>query len=282
MLETTISNNSILIIDDEDIYRDMLSQQLKSHIENIFIAANAEDALIILSTRTIDLTIIDIRLPGTSGIELLRIITKRYPYVVNIILTRYGDREDIKNALRYRAFDFIDKPHENDYLITTVRKGIVYKKDLDKLLRENEEKTVTIEQLCSIVEKKNKSSQENVAYNIEKAISPILRSIKDYVSGQKSMAASDSKKINFLIEKLEENFEEVNLAFYKKINNLNYKLSSSELEICRLIKRGYQTKEIANIIHNSSMTIKTHLKSIRRKLGISGKKIKIKNFLDEL
>ncbi len=70
--------------------------------------------------------------------------------------------------------------------------------------------------------------------------------------------------------------------FYRKIVNLKYNLTPSEIEICRLVKAGNLSKKIAEILNISYATVTTHKKNIRRKLKISNSSTNLKTYLGEL
>jgi len=101
---------NILILDDEKQFTEELSGFfLKTEFEP-FEANTVGDARKILSTYEIDLLILDIRLPGINGIDILKEVKIDYPYMEVIIVSAHGDMETVIKAMRFGAFDYLRKP----------------------------------------------------------------------------------------------------------------------------------------------------------------------------
>lgn len=84
-----------LIVDDDEIARDVISSLLKNEGYNVFSAIDGLDAIGILKERHINFVITDLMMPGADGIEVLRYALKINPYISVVILTAYGN---INNA----------------------------------------------------------------------------------------------------------------------------------------------------------------------------------------
>jgi len=104
----------ILIIDDSKTVREALWRTLKGHF-TVFLASSAWEGLKMLS-KDIDLVFLDIILPDSNGLEVLRQIKNDYPSIPVIIITGYSTEETCINAFRIGARDYIKKPF-NDYEI---------------------------------------------------------------------------------------------------------------------------------------------------------------------
>jgi len=78
---------------------------------------------------------------------------------------------------------------------------------------------------------------------------------------------------------LEKTIIEIYSSFGSKISNINLKLTMKEVEICNLIKNGFSSKEISDMLNLSLRTIETHRKNIRNKLNILHSSINLSNFL---
>ncbi len=99
---------TILVVDDEAIIRDLCSRALNEY--QIIQAENGYEALRILDDRTVDLVLVDVMMPGMSGLELLQQIKERDPAQLVMIMTGYTDKDIILRALKAHADDFIQKP----------------------------------------------------------------------------------------------------------------------------------------------------------------------------
>ena len=101
---------SILIVDDEKNIRLTLSQALEPLHLSVQTAVNGEEALRKLPQENFDLVLLDLKMPGMDGIEVLQQIRARRPKVRVIIITAYGTIESAVEAMKFGAVDFIQKP----------------------------------------------------------------------------------------------------------------------------------------------------------------------------
>lgn len=107
--EGLISSNRILLVDDDRIFRDEFKYSFEEY--GIIEASCGEEAIKILKRpNEIDLVILDVRMPGINGIEVLSKIKKMSPDVTIIILTGYSSKDVAVEALREKADDYIEKP----------------------------------------------------------------------------------------------------------------------------------------------------------------------------
>ncbi|MDW8304547.1 MAG: sigma-54 dependent transcriptional regulator [Acidobacteriota bacterium] len=123
----------ILIVEDEELMRVILSELLETEGYKVFTADSAESALEIFSSENIDLVLTDIRMSRMDGIELLDKIKSIDEDALVIILTAYSSVDSAVSALRKGAYDYITKPFVNEELIKTVRNAIHQR----ELFREN-------------------------------------------------------------------------------------------------------------------------------------------------
>jgi two-component system response regulator PilR (NtrC family) len=104
--------NHVLIIDDEPDIRGLLSMTVERMGHQTRCAATIAMAKKILSEKTFDLCLTDLRLPDGSGIELVQLIQDNYPQLPVIVITAHGSMDIAVQAMKYGAFDFINKPVE--------------------------------------------------------------------------------------------------------------------------------------------------------------------------
>jgi two-component system response regulator PilR (NtrC family) len=125
----------ILIVDDEEVLRDVLDAVLRREGFEVAMAASGEEALSILDEDdNIDLVILDIMLPGISGIDTLRAVRISNPSLPVIIITAFSSIDGAIEAMKHGAFHYIPKPFKNEEVILTVNKALEQK----RLSRENE------------------------------------------------------------------------------------------------------------------------------------------------
>lgn len=116
--------NSVLIIDDDDFIRLLLSQLLKDAGYIVFDAADGESGLKMVEKQHPDLVLTDYKMPGLSGIEVLAELVKKYPGLPVIILTAYEEVSLTIKAIQMGAFDFIEKPIKNWELLEVIQNGV--------------------------------------------------------------------------------------------------------------------------------------------------------------
>jgi len=114
----------ILIVDDELNMRLVLSAMLKKEGFEISSASNGREALQILQTNNIDVVITDLKMPDIDGMELLTVISDRYPEIPVIMITAHGTIATAVEALKKGAFDYITKPFDLDDLKNIISKAV--------------------------------------------------------------------------------------------------------------------------------------------------------------
>ena len=115
-----ISGN-ILIIDDEPVLRKTLARVLQQAGFEVTTAENGEQGLEFLQSSNFDLTYMDLRMPGLSGLDVLNLIHARYPNMPVILFTAQPDINSAVEALRRGATDYLLKPLKPEVIIERTR-----------------------------------------------------------------------------------------------------------------------------------------------------------------
>ena len=116
--------DSILIVEDEDLMRELLSKILEGENYRIYQAPSAEDALRVLQDQPIDLVLTDLRLKGMNGLQLLTEARAHDPEIVVVVMTAYASVETAVEAMRKGAYDYITKPFINDEIRVMLRRAL--------------------------------------------------------------------------------------------------------------------------------------------------------------
>lgn len=119
----TKRNATLLIVDDEIDITKIVSKLMEMDVTTILTATNGKDALEIFDKNQVDCILSDINMPIMNGIEFVKEIRKRNLNVPFIFYTGYGTKRLMVEALKYGAFDFINKP-ELDNLVEIVCRGV--------------------------------------------------------------------------------------------------------------------------------------------------------------
>ena len=112
----------ILLVDDEEFFVKCLMAYINK-IGNLRadFAFNGEEALKLVENEVPDVIVLDLKMPGIDGIEVLRRVKKSYPDVQVIILTAYGSEKDKNDCLRLGAYKFLEKPFKIKELVQYIQ-----------------------------------------------------------------------------------------------------------------------------------------------------------------
>jgi two-component system NtrC family response regulator len=118
-----LSKKRILVVDDDESLRWVTQAQLQQSGYDVAAAANAASALEQLRNLPADLVITDLKMPGMSGLDLLKEIRAAYPEIIVIMVTAFGTVENAVEAMKAGAYDYITKPVNMDELRLIVNRG---------------------------------------------------------------------------------------------------------------------------------------------------------------
>jgi DNA-binding NtrC family response regulator len=110
---------TILVVDDDEGMRDTLTAALKRDFR-VLRAATGESALQLMEKEDVDLMLLDVRLPGINGFEVLRIAKENYPYVEVIVISAIRELDAAIEAMRHGAYHYISKDFELEGMRTLV------------------------------------------------------------------------------------------------------------------------------------------------------------------
>ena len=111
----------ILVVDDEEDFVKTLSERIKLRDIKADVALDGEQALEKFEADEHTVMILDLRMPGMDGLDVLQKVKKAYPKTQVIILTGKGSKEDALQAKELGAFAYLEKPVEMDTLMETVK-----------------------------------------------------------------------------------------------------------------------------------------------------------------
>lgn len=284
-------DDKILIVDDEKAMRRLLEMMLTENGYTCRCADGAREARKKLTQRQFDLTLIDIRMPGESGLDLCRHIKKVHPDTGCMLITAVDDMATATVAIAMGIYGYIVKPLTNAQLLISVANALrlsrlearerTYRKELQDAVREKTSELMKITENLEIqrIELKElntamsvllrKMEQEKEAIET-RLVENVTKSVLPYFDKLKKINLSDSQKLD--LEIAEKNLREVVSPFIKKISSPLLNLTQSEIQVANLIKQGLSTKEIASAMNLSINTIMTHRSHIREKLNLKSKK----------
>jgi DNA-binding NtrC family response regulator len=113
----------VLLVDDEEDYVRTMAERMEMRDMGSDVALNGEAALSMVEEDQPDVMVLDLRMPGMGGMEVLRKVKKRYPALEVIILTGHGSDREEEEAKRLGAADYLRKPVEIEALMESVRRA---------------------------------------------------------------------------------------------------------------------------------------------------------------
>ncbi len=114
----------ILVIDDEEIMRDILETLLTREGYDVRLAGSGEEGLELARSKPFDAAIVDIMMPGISGIDTLDELKRIDEDLAVVIITAYASVESAIAAMKNGAFDYVTKPFKNDEVLVVVRNAL--------------------------------------------------------------------------------------------------------------------------------------------------------------
>lgn len=240
----------VLIVDDDESMRDILEAILKGDYE-VVKAESGEEALKKLSNSYIPVILLDIKLPGISGIETLDRIIKKDPDIRCLMLSVVSDVDTVVECMRKGAHDYMTKEFEYESVLLRVRNAMT----LSRLKKAYDQQ---IQKIKKMEEQLGKFDQQN---------------IQEYPSQEKDLNFQlpdcldipDDSGIKTIFQRL--GSETTNRLVSLCMEGEN--LTGQEQKVLGLILKGLANKEIAKELHIELTTVKAHLKNSFQKLGVT-------------
>lgn len=149
--------------------------------------------------------------------------------------------------------------------------------ELDKTQRELvlqkqalEEKNVALKELVTFIELDKKDFKERIIANVDQVIMPLLEKI--------TLSHTEESQI----EQLRQALQDLTSSFGHKLTNRGANLTPRELEVCSLVKNGFNSKEIARRLKIALHTVEKHRRTARKKMGLTRKGVNLQTYLRSL
>ena len=284
----------ILIVDDEPMVCELLESMVSSLGMKAKGITQALKVIDELRDTFYHLVLLDIFMPDKSGLDLIADIREASSDTKIIIVTGLADKELAIKALRLGAFDFLEKPIDMELLSHSLNRALDvqdteldykktrqslersqadlldHKERLEKLTRKLMQTNQALTILAQNIAREKEESERRIVLKTRSLIIPIIEGLQ----GEKNL-----KRYEVELVMLVSHLEDLTSGLATDIE-IATSLSFSELRIASLIKNGLTTEEIANHLHISPSTVKTHRKHIRKKLGISNQRYNLRNYLE--
>ena len=117
----------VLVVDDEEVIRQSFERSLSGVRCTVRTALSGHDAIRLMEEEPCDVVLVDIRMPGMNGIELLREIKDRWPESEVVVITGYPTIESAKEAVKLGAFNYLAKPVGPREVIDVATRAMIHK-----------------------------------------------------------------------------------------------------------------------------------------------------------
>ncbi|MGB9627325.1 MAG: sigma-54-dependent transcriptional regulator [Thermodesulfobacteriota bacterium] len=163
----------ILIVDDEESFRHMLSVILRKEKYEVDTASNGEEALQKVISTPFDQILCDIRMPQMDGLEFLKEVQKAGVESTIIMMSAYGTIDTAIEAMKLGAYDYISKPFKTDEIILTLRKA----EEREQLRRENQLLRREVQREYSFENIVSKNAKMKEIFEVIKKVAPYKSTI---------------------------------------------------------------------------------------------------------
>lgn len=116
--------SNILVVDDEPVARQSLTDILRLEGFSVNSVPNGQAAVEYVRTNPVELIIVDLRMPGMDGLEVIQVVNQISPETEVILLTAFGTTETAIQALRLRVHDYLLKPASPSQVVNSIKKGL--------------------------------------------------------------------------------------------------------------------------------------------------------------
>lgn len=139
-----MSSAKILLVDDEAPFVETMIKRLSKRDLEVTAAQGGNEALALLQERSdIEVVILDVKMPGMNGIEVLQEIRRRFPLLEVIMLTGHASVESGIEGMKLGAFDYLMKPCDMDQLVSKVSEAATRKRQHEEKIMQARMKEIT-------------------------------------------------------------------------------------------------------------------------------------------
>jgi len=292
-LKTYQGDTLILIVDDDDDFCKALQKIISHWGVKVESTTNPLHAMDLVRNNFYNVILLDVVMPGKSGIELVQEIAELSPDSKILVMTGFTDKEIVIKALRMGAFYFLKKPLDSKLLLHTIKRAL----EVQKAKLENKKMFEELE--CShneLLDQRSRLEDANgQLIETSNALSILARNIEIARDDAETQIVHKVRvSIVPIIEKLQQdrklgdyrpdlellmNLVDTLTSGTGAASEIASTLTSTELRIASLIKNGLTTDEIAKHMHISPLTVKAHRRNIRKKLKLDNSNHSLRTFL---
>jgi len=178
---------NLLIVDDEQMIRDLLCITLSREKYTCFQCCNADEGLDVIKGKEIDLALLDVMMPGSSGLELLKEIKNISPETSVLMITALSDMETALSCIHLGAEDYITKPFSVDNIVMKARNAL----EKRRLIRENKKYQNELELKVLEQTRMIRAAMEEINISYDSTLTALVKSL----DARESEVGSHSERV---------------------------------------------------------------------------------------
>jgi DNA-binding NtrC family response regulator len=229
----------VLLVDDEQDFTESLSERLQLRDVEADVAHDGEQALEVVQAGAPDVMVLDLRMPGIDGLEVLRQVKKSHPKVEVVILTGHGTDKDEEEALRLGASAYLRKPVDVDQLVKTLQH-----ERLKVLLVDDEQEFV--DSLSERLELRNLETE--VAKNGEEALAAVKADVPDVMVLDLRMPGIDGIEV---LRRVRKSHPEVAVVVLTGHGTDKDEKEAIKLGASAYLKKPVDVDQLVNVLHRA-------------------------------
>ena len=140
----------LLVVDDEPITRQSLTDILRLEGYAVSSVPNGDEAVKYIQKNPVDLIVLDLRMPGMGGMDVMKAVSRISPETEIILLTAHGSMDSAVDALRYRVHDYLIKPASPSQILASIERGLARRSARVNLI--NQDSNERIDVLPSVIQ----------------------------------------------------------------------------------------------------------------------------------
>ncbi len=211
-MNTTLPKATILIVEDDPLVRQSMAVFLENSSFHILQAKNGNEGLALFTEKNPDLIILDLQMPGMSGLELMAAIKDDLPVIPTIVVSGTGSRDDVIATLKLGAWDYLTKPIED---LTVLEHAVTQALAKASLITENKRYQIHLEEEVSqrTAELQRREQELKVTLiSIVDVVASMVEKRDPYTAGHERRVTSLSLAIARQLELDEVRYEGLGLA----------------------------------------------------------------------
>ena len=122
-MSPAVTQHTCLIVDDSDLYRDRLAEAVRERGYSVYTAGDYDSAVARLGEVTPEFAVVDLKMPGKSGLELVKTLRERTPATKTVVVTGFGSIANAVDAIHAGAINYVTKPADADEILAALQRG---------------------------------------------------------------------------------------------------------------------------------------------------------------